>query len=202
MANDNSLENVDPVDIELAALAKKLSNDPATRKDFLRLVKKHNPAQPIPELDVEDRISALAAPHIQKVAKLEADLLKRDVAGRIEEKRSALREQGYSRDDVAAIEKLMVEKQIPSHDTAASYFKMEKQTATPTPAAAPIPIPPAASVSGASAGSASGSAEAAGATGCAVGAAAGVRAGDDAGVPVSRVVVRGAEHHVGRGVRL
>ena len=133
MSDQNSLENVDPVDIELAALAKKLSNDPATRKDFLRLVKKHNPAQPIPELDVEDRISALAAPHIQKVAKLEADLLKRDVAGRIEEKRSALREQGYSRDDVAAIEKLMVEKQIPSHDTAASYFKMEKQTATPTP---------------------------------------------------------------------
>lgn len=133
MANDNSLENVDPVDIELAALAKKLSNDPATRKDFLRLVKKHNPAQPIPELDVEDRIAALAQPHINELNKMKLERLKEKTEGNIEKARSALKEQGFTKDDIAAVEKLMVEKQIPSHDTAASYFKMEKQTATPTP---------------------------------------------------------------------
>jgi len=50
-----SLENIssDARD-ELAALAQQLAENPATRKDFLRMTKKVKPDLPIPELDIED----------------------------------------------------------------------------------------------------------------------------------------------------
>lgn len=47
---DLSLEARD----ELALLARQLAENPATRKDFLRLTKKNRPDMPIPELEIED----------------------------------------------------------------------------------------------------------------------------------------------------
>lgn len=135
MADPNSLENVDPVDLELAALSKRLATNPKTRTEYLRLLKKENPDQVIPELEVEDRIAAFAKPHIERVEKMSLELLKRDTQDKIEAKRRKLRDEGYTQQDIDAIEKLMVEKQIPAHDTAAEHFKMSKQLATPTPSA-------------------------------------------------------------------
>jgi hypothetical protein len=50
-----SLEDLTPeARDELALLAKQLSENPETRKDFLRQVKKVKPEMPIPELEIED----------------------------------------------------------------------------------------------------------------------------------------------------
>ena len=132
-ADPNSLENADPVDVELGQLAKKLANDPATRKDFLRLLKKNNPSQPIPEIDVENSMQQFATPYINELAAMKKERMREKVEASIEQARSKLKESGYTKEDIASIEKLMTEKQIPSHDTAAEHFRMSKQLATPTP---------------------------------------------------------------------
>lgn len=132
MADDQSLEISDG-DKELAAMAKALAADPKTRRQFLQLLKAKNPNQPIPELDAETQMLAFAKPHIDKVAALEKGILERDLKERLADKRAGLKSKGYSDDEIAAIEKMMMEKSIPSHDTAAEYFRMERQLATPTP---------------------------------------------------------------------
>lgn len=133
MADQNSLENADPVDLELGQLFKKLSENPATRKDLLRLVKKANPNQPIPEIDVEASMQTFAKPYIDEIGKMKLERMREKTEAAIERSRAALKEKGYSAEDIAAVEKLMTEKQIPSHETAAEHFRMTKQLATPTP---------------------------------------------------------------------
>lgn len=118
---------------ELAALAKSLSEDPKTRKRFLQLIKEKNPDQAIPELDLENQIAAFAKPHIEELSKIKLDLLKRDQEASILAKREALKAKGFTIDDVSAIEKLMIEKQIGSHDTAAEFYRAQAALAAPTP---------------------------------------------------------------------
>lgn len=134
MADQPSLETLNEGDAELAALAKSLANDPATRTAFLRLVKHKNPGTPIPELDMEAKMQAFAKPHVDKVAALEKKMIEDTARANIANHRATLKEKGFGADDIAAIEKLMVEKQIPSHETAAEHFRMSKELATPTPA--------------------------------------------------------------------
>lgn len=137
MSDDNSLEQISDEDREFLKIAKGVAMDPKTRTEYLRLLKKKHPETAIPEVDMEDKINAMveskAKPYIDKVAKMEADALKKEVEGRIAEQRRLLKEQGYSQADVDAIEKLMTEKQIPSHATAAEHFSMSKKLAQPTP---------------------------------------------------------------------
>lgn len=135
MADDSLEDQFSEGDRQLAALAKGLSEDPKTRKAFLKLIKEKHPNQVIPELDTETAMATFAKPYIDKVAALEKKDLEREVQGRIAARRSELKEQGFSSDDVKAIEEMMVKEQIPNHATAANYYKMQKQTAQPTPTA-------------------------------------------------------------------
>lgn len=130
---DDSLENLSPEDLGLLKVAKELANDPATRANYLRLVKHKYPNQPIPELDVEARMEKFAEAPLKELAELKKSLIERDVREKIESERRTLRDAGYSTEDVTAIEKLMTEKAIPSHATAAEHFRMTRQLATPTP---------------------------------------------------------------------
>lgn len=134
MSEAASLENFSEGDRELASLAKTLANDPSTRKDFLRLVKKQSPKTPIPEIDIEESLSQFAKPHLDKLAQMEKAALERDVKDKIESRRRGLKDsKGYSDDDITAIEKMMVEKGIASHETAAQFYDMEKKLAQPSP---------------------------------------------------------------------
>jgi tetrahydromethanopterin S-methyltransferase subunit H len=53
-----------------------------------------------------------------------------------------LKEKGYvdSDDDILEIEKLMTEKGIANHETAADYWRHMKQSAVPTPSGFPTPV--------------------------------------------------------------
>ena len=138
-----SLENysVDQI-TELASLADSLAKNPQTREQFLRLTKAASPNTPIPEIDLKDQMSTMAKPLIDKVASLEQQLLQKKVEDGIMNKRSSLYDKGFKKDEVDQIEKLMVEKQIPSHDTAAEFFRMQRQSAAPTPSTmTPISLP-------------------------------------------------------------
>jgi hypothetical protein len=128
---DISLEARD----ELALLAKQLSDNPETRKEFLRLTQRVKPDMVIPELQLEDFTNKKVNQAEERVMQLENKLREKDIREQLESKRRALKDQGIARtdEDIQEIEKIMLEQGITSHDTAAQHWEWMKQAATPTP---------------------------------------------------------------------
>jgi hypothetical protein len=120
---------------ELALLARQLAENPKTRKEFLRLTKEAKPDLPIPELEIEEHTRAAVEKAEERVRALEAKLQERDAKESLKERRQALKSKGLIGDDndVEQVEKVMLEKGITNHDTAAEYWAWMKQAATPTP---------------------------------------------------------------------
>jgi len=83
---------------ELASLARKLSESPETRADFLRLTKKVRPDVSMPELDIEDRTNSMLQRSEARVASLEAKLHERDAIEKLERRRSDLIKNGFVSD--------------------------------------------------------------------------------------------------------
>lgn len=132
---DISLEGMSADQINgLALLAKNLSDNPETRNDFLKMTKKANPSMSIPEVDIPLNMEAMLQTERTERGKLEKELLKDRVERDVEKRRASLMaDKGLSEKDVGEVEKLMVEKGIASHETAADYYKMQQQSARPTP---------------------------------------------------------------------
>lgn len=129
-----SLEDLTPeARDELALLARQLAENPATRKDFLRLTKKAKPDMPIPELEIEDSTTSAVQKAEDRVQALEAKLAEKDAREELEKRRSKIRARGLKDDDIAEVEKIMLEKGITQHDAAADYWDWMKQASTPTP---------------------------------------------------------------------
>jgi len=120
---------------ELAALAKQLAENPATRKDFLRMTKQVKPEMPIPELDIEDYTRKEVGKSNERVEHLEAKLRERDALDKLKERRQSLLRDGLvaNEEEIDEVEKVMLEKNIADHKTAAEYFAWMKQSAVPTP---------------------------------------------------------------------
>jgi hypothetical protein len=120
---------------ELANLARRLSESPETRADFLRLTRKVRPDVSMPELDIEERTNSMLQRSEQRVASLEAKLQERDAIANLEARRNNLVTSGLvkSRADVSEVEKIMLEKGITNHEAAAEYHTWMKQAAIPTP---------------------------------------------------------------------
>jgi hypothetical protein len=138
-----SLENLSlEAQAELAALAKSLAEDPKTRKQFLQLTKQVRPDVPIPEIEIEERTNAVLETANKRVESLEAKLRAKDAKEELERRRNNLRTKqlAESDEDIADIEKLMIEKGIANHETAAEYHSWMKQAAAPTPSQFPSPV--------------------------------------------------------------
>ena len=130
-----SLEDLTPeARDELALLARELSENPATRKDFLRITRKAKPNLPIPELDVEDQVRAALTDSAKRTESLENQIRERDAKEELERRRARVAER-VGKDNVAEVEKVMLEKGIQNHDSAAEYFEWMKQAQAPTPSA-------------------------------------------------------------------
>lgn len=130
-----SLENVTSAESELAALAQQLAENPETRKDFLRLTKKVKPDLPIPELDIEERASKVYSQADERVQQLEAKLKQKEAVEELERRRQTLVKKGLVdvEDDIKDVEKIMLERGITNHETAAEYHRWMKEAAKPTP---------------------------------------------------------------------
>lgn len=135
---DISLEQRD----ELALLMKELAENPATRKEALRLTKKVRPNLPIPELELEDYTEKKVTQAEDRVAQLEAKLKEKESLEELQKRRDKLIKKGLaSEEDIEEIEKIMLEKKISDHETAAEYFDWMKQAAQPTPSGySPSPL--------------------------------------------------------------
>ena len=120
---------------ELALLMKELSENPQTRKDALRLTKKLRPDLPVPELDIEDMTEKRVAHATDRVAELERKLAEKDAQADLQSRRDNLIKKGLidNENDIAEIEKVMLENKIADHETAAQYWQWMKQAAAPTP---------------------------------------------------------------------
>ena len=130
-----SLENLSPdARDELAALAQTLAEHPATRKEFLRMTKKVKPDLPIPELEIEDSTTRAVSKAEERVQALEAKLREKEAVEELNYRREQLLKKGLikSEDDVPAVEKIMLEKGITNHETAAEYHEWMRQAAVPT----------------------------------------------------------------------
>lgn len=131
-----SLEDLTPEAVnELAALASDLSNNPATRENFLRLTKKVRPGVPLGEIDIKDDVEAKFQKLEEQLRASEAKLRERDALSELERRRENLKKSGKARndEDIKAIEKVMLEKGIANHDAAADYFKWMEEASRPTP---------------------------------------------------------------------
>ena len=129
-----SLEDLTPeARDELALLARQLAENLATRKDFLRLTKKAKPDMPIPELEIEESTTSAVQKAEDRVQALVAKLAEKDAREELEKRRSKIRARGLKDDDIAEVEKIMLEKGITQHDAAADYWDWMKQASTPTP---------------------------------------------------------------------
>jgi hypothetical protein len=115
---------------ELAMLAKQLADNPQTRKEFLRMTKQVKPEMSIPELEIEDYTNKKVTAAEERVMKLEAQLRDRDAREELEKRRAKL---NRSEKEIAEIEKVMLEKGMTNHETAAEYFDWMNQAAAPTP---------------------------------------------------------------------
>lgn len=133
-----SLEGKSPEEIAaLASLALDLSSNAKTRDGFLRLTKAANPSAHIPEVDIPAQMMGQFKPHLDRLEQLEKQASDRAMQDRIkDQRREALRSvKGVTRDDLPAIEKLMVERGIPDHKTAAEFYALQNKAAEPTPGA-------------------------------------------------------------------
>lgn len=129
-----SLEDLTPeARDELAALARELADNPATRESFLRLTKTARPNMPIGEIDLKDDMASRFEQAQTRMEQLEGKLREKEAMEELERRRSKLvRSKGVSEDEIAEIEKIMLEKGITSHESAADYYNWMRQAATPT----------------------------------------------------------------------
>ena len=119
---------------ELAALAQTLAENPDTRKDFLRMTKKVKPDLPIPELDIEDYTHRAVSRSEVRVQALEAKLREKEAIEELNNRRQSLMKKGLisNESEVGDVEKIMLERGITNHETAAEYHQWMKQAAVPT----------------------------------------------------------------------
>jgi hypothetical protein len=131
-----SLENLSPdAREELANLAQTLAENPETRKDFLRMTKKIKPDLPIPELEIEEYTRTHVSAAEARVQALEAKIREKDAMADLEKRRQNLIKKNLvsSEEEIPQVEKLMLEKGIQNHETAAEYHNWMKEAAKPTP---------------------------------------------------------------------
>jgi len=119
---------------ELAALAQTLAENPDTRKDFLRMTKRVKPDLPIPELDIEDYTHRAVSRSEDRVQALEAKLREKEAVEELQKRRQSLMKKGLiaNESEVGDVEKIMLERGITNHETAAEYHQWMKQAAVPT----------------------------------------------------------------------
>jgi hypothetical protein len=131
-----SLEDLSPDAVnELAMLMRELSDNPQTREQVLRLTKQVRPTMPIGEIDLKDDFSAKMKAIQDRADALEGKLREKEALEDLERRRRNLLRKGKVRaeEEVAEVEKVMLEKGITDHETAADYWSYMKQAATPTP---------------------------------------------------------------------
>lgn len=119
------------------ALFDPLMQDPDTRGEVLRVMRKKFPNMPIPELDAQHAAEKLVATEREERVKLEAKLQEESIERRLSEQRTQVKaKHGLTDADLSEVEKIMTDKDapVPNWEGAVRVFKASRVQATPTPA--------------------------------------------------------------------
>jgi hypothetical protein len=135
MAEDNSLESIDPR--VLKALRKAWNEYPEERVKIQQAMKKADPTLDIPGLEIAETKAALKAEFDKKADELQGEVRKLRVETANKEAIAELRQQGFTDEDLQSVEKLITEKGFPDYKLAARHFRLEQQAAMPTPSRRP-----------------------------------------------------------------
>ena len=114
---------------------RELSDNPETRKEILRLTRKVKPGLVIPELDIEDHTSSAVSKVYQELEQMKSQKREDDAIADLNKRRMSLIKKGLIRDEseIEQVEKIMLDKGITNHESAAEYWDWMKQSAVPTP---------------------------------------------------------------------
>ena len=120
---------------QMALLMRELSDNPETRKEILRLTKKVKPDLVIPELEIEQSTNSAVSAANKRVEDLEAKMREKEAIADLEARRMKLIKKGLIQDEseIEQVEKIMLDKGITNHESAAEYWQWMKQSAVPTP---------------------------------------------------------------------
>ena len=130
-----SLEDLSPeARDELALISRQLAENPETREAFLRLTKKARPEMTIDTIDMQDRMDARLQVMQSKLDQMEASKREDGALAELERRRRELISKGKakSEEDIGRIEKIMLEKGIQNHETAAEYDQWMRENSKPT----------------------------------------------------------------------
>ena len=120
---------------QMALLMRELSDNPETRKEILRLTRKVKPGLVIPELDIEEHTHTAVSAANRRVEELEAKMREKEALEDLQKRRMSLIKKGLIQDEseIEQVEKIMLDKGITNHESAAEYWDWMKQSAVPTP---------------------------------------------------------------------
>lgn len=121
----------------IAQLQNALYTNPATRGEYLRLVKKVAPKAAIPEIDVPEQALASIKPQLDKIDKLEGRLEQSERQRAIDAEWAKHRVTPKERTE---IEKLMTDRLIGDVDTAVQFYQDRQQVPAAAPSAGPTPV--------------------------------------------------------------
>lgn len=133
MAEEFSLENASEEDVKAFLAVKRAFGNKKAKKLIQQALKEGNPDLDIPELELEQAIEERVGGVKKEFQDFKDSMAKEKLKEKLESARSALRDDGFSEDDLKAIEEMMQKESIPNHATAARLFKLERQAAMPTP---------------------------------------------------------------------
>ena len=94
------------------------------------MTKQVKPEMSIPELDIEDFTNTKVSAAETRVMNLEAKMRERDAVEELNKRRARL---NRPTKEIEEIEKLMLDKGMTNHETAAEYFDWMRQASDPTP---------------------------------------------------------------------
>lgn len=115
-----------------------LTKDPEIRKEFQKVLKKAFPQAQTPDLDADEKLdSRLAAEKKaleERIARMEEQQLKAELTSKYNSQKAALSGPPYNFDDedISEVEKLIKEKEFPSYELAAEYYKALHATSKPS----------------------------------------------------------------------
>ena len=122
----------------LRELRRDLTKDPEIRKKFQRVLKEARPTAVTPDIDQEDalnsRLSKEKTELEARINKLEEEKLRSDLDQKYSSQKAMLSNPPYNFDeeDIAEVEKLIKDKEFPSYQVAADYYKAMNSTARPS----------------------------------------------------------------------
>ena len=144
-----SFEDMTPGQLQsLFSVTKAMLDNPQTRRAYLENVKKINPNVSIPELDAAEPLHHALAEERKARERLEASIeeernnrKEEQIRKNLEESRDSVKKKyKFNDEQLASVEKWMVDEQVNNYEVAAKFFRMQNQAADTQAATRPYEI--------------------------------------------------------------